>query len=256
MDPRPSKRPRRSPSPAPSTTSSISKEPPSAPTTLPTRSISSRRTRQPPKTATSKTTTSKTTTSPSKSLHNFFQPASEGQRWSSKKFQVHTESAGSTSTGSGSKPGLKQKADLELDADVIDDDYDSYDEIFSQIQPIQQKQQKQPQTGKYTTKTASKQTRSKPKRFLLSDKSGSSTPTPTPTGTAIDTRPWAQRFAPIDLSELAVHKRKVSDVQCWLDDVFQGRRREVCTAQLAAQQHSMALMKVEITRPSRTSRMW
>lgn len=139
---------------------------------------------------------------------------------------MHTESAGSTSTGSGSKPGLKQKADLELDADVIDDDYDSYDEIFSQIQPIQQKQQKQPQTGKYTTKTASKQTRSKPKRFLLSDKSGSSTPTPTPTGTAIDTRPWAQRFAPIDLSELAVHKRKVSDVQCWLDDVFQGRRRE------------------------------
>jgi cell cycle checkpoint protein len=42
-----------------------------------------------------------------------------------------------------------------------------------------------------------------------------------------DTRPWAQRFGPVGLDELAVHKRKVSDVQKWLDDVFEGRRKEV-----------------------------
>ena len=243
MDLRPSKRPRHSRSPTPSAIQSHSKETISTSKTLPSRSIPSRRTRQQPKTA-----PSKTTTSPSKSLHTFFQPASEGQRWSSKKFQTSAETAGisastGTGTGTGSNPGLKQKqkqkAELELDADEIDDDYDSYDEIFSQIQPIQQKQQHdQPQNGKSTPKTTSKPTRSKPKRFLLSDNSGSSTPTPTPTSTnastntntAIDTRPWAQRFAPIDLTELAVHKRKVSDVQRWLDDVFQGRRREVCTA--------------------------
>ncbi|KAH8820427.1 Rad17 cell cycle checkpoint protein-domain-containing protein [Xylogone sp. PMI_703] len=41
-----------------------------------------------------------------------------------------------------------------------------------------------------------------------------------------DTRPWAERFAPVDLEELAVHKRKVADVRQWLEDVVNGRRRQ------------------------------
>ncbi|ROT39744.1 Rad17-domain-containing protein [Sodiomyces alkalinus F11] len=41
-----------------------------------------------------------------------------------------------------------------------------------------------------------------------------------------DLRPWAERFAPINLEELAVHKKKVADVRRWLEDVMGGRMRQ------------------------------
>ncbi|RDL38478.1 p-loop containing nucleoside triphosphate hydrolase [Venustampulla echinocandica] len=41
-----------------------------------------------------------------------------------------------------------------------------------------------------------------------------------------DLRPWAERFAPVNLDELAVHKKKVSDVRGWLDNVIDGRMRQ------------------------------
>lgn len=42
-----------------------------------------------------------------------------------------------------------------------------------------------------------------------------------------DKRPWIEQFAPVDLSELAVHKRKVGDVRQWLDLAFSGRRQKI-----------------------------
>ena len=42
-----------------------------------------------------------------------------------------------------------------------------------------------------------------------------------------DTRPWAERFAPANLAELAVHKKKVSDVRRWLENVWGGRDGKV-----------------------------
>jgi len=51
-----------------------------------------------------------------------------------------------------------------------------------------------------------------------------STPATIPDGN--DSRPWPERFAPADLDELAVHKRKVQDVRRWLDDVFSNRLRQ------------------------------
>ncbi|KAI6249330.1 Checkpoint protein rad17 [Erysiphe necator] len=36
-------------------------------------------------------------------------------------------------------------------------------------------------------------------------------------------RTWAERFAPVNFQELAVHKRKVADVKKWLEDVFGGK---------------------------------
>ena len=42
-----------------------------------------------------------------------------------------------------------------------------------------------------------------------------------------DTRPWAEKYAPVDLGELVVHKKKVADVRCWLEGVLQGRYRKV-----------------------------
>ncbi|EFX04496.1 cell cycle checkpoint protein [Grosmannia clavigera kw1407] len=39
-------------------------------------------------------------------------------------------------------------------------------------------------------------------------------------------RPWSERFAPVNLDELAVHKKKVADVRRWLEDVLAGRLRQ------------------------------
>lgn len=41
-----------------------------------------------------------------------------------------------------------------------------------------------------------------------------------------DLRPWSERFAPTNLDELAVHKKKVGDVRRWLEDVMHGRLRQ------------------------------
>ena len=43
----------------------------------------------------------------------------------------------------------------------------------------------------------------------------------------VDSRPWAERFAPVGLEELVVHKKKVSDVRNWLERAFLGRERKV-----------------------------
>jgi cell cycle checkpoint protein len=49
-----------------------------------------------------------------------------------------------------------------------------------------------------------------------------------------DKRPWTEQFAPKDLSELAVHKRKVADVRQWFDKAFTGRRQKVLVLKGAA----------------------
>ncbi|KAL3427531.1 Rad17 cell cycle checkpoint protein [Phlyctema vagabunda] len=43
---------------------------------------------------------------------------------------------------------------------------------------------------------------------------------------AEDLRPWAEKFAPTNLDELAVHKKKVADVRVWLEAVMGGRMRQ------------------------------
>ena len=43
----------------------------------------------------------------------------------------------------------------------------------------------------------------------------------------LDTRPWAEKYAPANLEELAVHKKKVSDVRRWLENVWEGRDSKV-----------------------------
>lgn len=161
----------------------------------------------------------------SQSLHGFFQPATEGQRWSSQKFET--------------KRSLPTVTENTLDADVIEDDYDSYDEIFTQrlagakAGPVDTKATSGPSR---TRRPASRQTTtSRPKiqhskRFLMPAESDDNTSRHSSSRNGPeepDRRPWAQRFAPSNLDEIAVHKRKVSDVQKWLEDAFAGRRREV-----------------------------
>ncbi|KAK4197051.1 Rad17 cell cycle checkpoint protein-domain-containing protein [Triangularia verruculosa] len=41
-----------------------------------------------------------------------------------------------------------------------------------------------------------------------------------------DPRPWSEKYGPVNLEELAVHKKKVSDVRKWIEDVYGGRLRQ------------------------------
>lgn len=43
----------------------------------------------------------------------------------------------------------------------------------------------------------------------------------------IDLRPWAERYGPITLEEVMVHKKKVADVRTWLEDCIQNRGHKV-----------------------------
>ncbi|KAJ5159231.1 uncharacterized protein N7500_008882 [Penicillium coprophilum] len=157
--------------------------------------------------------------SKSKSLHSFFQPATEGQRWAPK----------------AEKQPLPQVRET-VDVDLIEDDYDSYDEIFTQhlaneravlgTAAVGSSQTRQPAPK---PKAPVKPPRKTTKRFLLSTDSANTAlkkPVAAQSVSEPDRRPWAQRFAPANLSELAVHKKKVLDVQHWLEDAFAGRRSE------------------------------
>lgn len=39
----------------------------------------------------------------------------------------------------------------------------------------------------------------------------------------VDRRPWSQRFGPVGIEELAVHKKKVSGVRMWIESALSGR---------------------------------
>lgn len=45
-----------------------------------------------------------------------------------------------------------------------------------------------------------------------------------------DLRPWAEKYGPLNLEELMVHKKKVSDVRKWLEDVLRGHERKVTSS--------------------------
>ncbi|KAL2797503.1 Rad17 cell cycle checkpoint protein-domain-containing protein [Aspergillus keveii] len=111
--------------------------------------------------------------------------------------------------------------------DLIEDDYDSYDELFTQHFTNDDlsllDEAGATSIAKYTQSQQIKKPVSATKRFLLPSKSS-----PHPDSSALpkpnkEDLPWAQRYAPLDLEELAVHKRKVRDVEQWLDDALARR---------------------------------
>lgn len=244
MDGRPSKRQRRSTNPEEDPHKKLKARSPSLdPSTTTTVALSSRRKTQNPRTRTTQTKptrapsssvsprkpSSSPQTTKSKSLHTFFQPATDAQRWSAQKFEA--------------KRPLATTPETTLDADIIEDDYDSYDEIFTQhlavggmkteIQidsPVASHgpgKARRPAPKKTAAVTRSKSHISK--RFVMPPEpnNGDHRQSPAPVSVEVDGRPWAQRYGPANLDEIAVHKRKVADVRRWLEDVFAGRRKEV-----------------------------
>ncbi|KAF2118494.1 Rad17 cell cycle checkpoint protein-domain-containing protein [Lophiotrema nucula] len=65
-------------------------------------------------------------------------------------------------------------------------------------------------------------------RFLRATNGSRNTPPPSQSARSesIDNRPWNEKYGPVALDELAVHKKKVSDVRTWLSDVFSGGARK------------------------------
>ncbi|RAQ99010.1 cell cycle checkpoint protein rad17 [Stemphylium lycopersici] len=66
-------------------------------------------------------------------------------------------------------------------------------------------------------------------KFLRTASGARSTPPPSSQPARQDTedrRPWTEKYGPVSLDELAVHKRKVADVRTWLTDVLGGKTRK------------------------------
>jgi len=65
-------------------------------------------------------------------------------------------------------------------------------------------------------------------KFLRTASGSRSTPPPSQPARAeaADRRPWTDKYGPVSLDELAVHKKKVADVRAWLTDVFGGTSRK------------------------------
>ncbi|KAI1425326.1 cell cycle checkpoint protein RAD17 [Xylaria sp. FL1777] len=94
--------------------------------------------------------------------------------------------------------------------------------------------------GEHRATTTSHVSLASRKRFKDSSVSNSITSTPTASsqkfirphfpsrdpGVDDEQRPWSERFGPTNLKELAVHKRKVTDVRKWLEEVMGGRMRQ------------------------------
>jgi cell cycle checkpoint protein len=156
----------------------------------------------------------------SRSLHAFFGRASEEQRWNRR---VDIPTAGVDDVENG---------------DAIEDD-DSLDEAFSQLADGQDDVKFQLDRRKdplIVTSNASQTGRSS---LLASSHKFVKPPLPSISKNGLNVelddnsskrlyRPWADRYGPANLEELAVHKKKVADVHKWLGEVLNGRDPRVC----------------------------
>jgi len=104
------------------------------------------------------------------------------------------------------------------DHDVISDD--NVDESGAQATSLVGLAEKKRGTG-INALTDHAESYSSSQRFVKKPK-----PPPLITRNEDDMRPWADRFGPVNLEELAVHKRKVGDVRAWLENVMAGRMRQ------------------------------
>lgn len=154
------------------------------------------------------------------SLHNFFQPATDEQRWSFSKSDLGTRQASSFAE--------------QLEDDLIEDDWFDADALLESAvyssrtlltnDPKGQKTQKD-RLGNGAGRTVIPiQSKGIPrpvsKRFIL-DADDESVRAPEETGQ----KPWSEQYPPALMDQLAVHKKKVADVRDWLHAALSGGSR-------------------------------
>lgn len=151
----------------------------------------------------------------SKTLHTFFGRASEDQRWSRKVDSV------------------VEKEDDGEDGDAIEDE-DSLDEAFLELADNSEDPKLVLDRRKQGTTLIENGTSAA--RGVLSATTHKFVKPPIPTLKILQGQilkeelhaPWADRYGPVNLEELAVHRKKVADVQKWISEVLTGRDPRVC----------------------------
>ena len=135
--------------------------------------------------------------------------------------QVQRQQAEGSSNGSSARPMATSQSSKETKPD--DDDLISDDDLMDSKTPpasmIGQAARKRAR-GSDTLKNGDQCLPGTSQKFVM--KSSSSWGNKAEN----DMRPWAERFAPVDLNELAVHKKKVADVRTWLENVMSGKMRQ------------------------------
>lgn len=148
--------------------------------------------------------------SKNKSLHTFFSKVTDEERWRQRS----------------ATPDLENQR--ELLEDIIDDD--SMDEALVKLshrQELDKFEKKASLTVKPSPTTS--QTTNPPtssQRFRVPALPKSTTSAQTVAQKSEDVRPWAELYAPSILDELAVHKKKVQDVQGWLLNAVAGKIKQ------------------------------
>lgn len=185
-----------------------------------------------------------------RSLHNFFQPATDEQRWSFSKSDT-----GSRQGQQGSSFAEEIEDDL-IEDDWLEDDWIEDDVLGDTSRPqkltIRDPVKKEGATVSTVSKAAS---RASSKRFILDDDAPVKRTERATPAEETDRRPWSEKYAPHLIDQLAVHKKKVADVRDWLSAALSGRSRHVSfdTCLLIGDGLTMMIENTCITRPSR---MW
>lgn len=141
-----------------------------------------------------------------KSIFSFFNPTTQRHQASSQD---------STSPPTSANPDPR-----ELD---IEDDISADDATLSQPSQIAQTLRKR-KLIKDDTADINRDGPPAPSQKFRKVSAGTRVPSSS-TPHQVDTRPWTERFAPVDLSELAVHKRKVTDVRNLVESALSDRPR-------------------------------
>lgn len=113
--------------------------------------------------------------------------------------------------------------DVQQEADLIDDLISDDDDVGeSRAQAISMVGQAAKRgVGKNVFTNSGTNTPSASQRFVRPSQVSSVEPV-----VEEDMRPWAERFGPSNLEELGVHKKKVTDVRTWLENVIGGQMRQ------------------------------
>lgn len=110
---------------------------------------------------------------------------------------------------------------LDIAADPLSDDEEISVHRASETSLVRKKAQKRSGDAFESDPTSTNGSAAVGQRFLRPSRNNSDS-----TIEVGDQRPWSERFGPVNLDELVVHKRKVADVRRWLQDVLSGRMRQ------------------------------
>lgn len=124
-------------------------------------------------------------------------------------------------------PELEDHEDLTVDDSSVEDVNDS--RVLTTTTALDRRKKHKAQAHGETAATKKQNLRDGSQKFKIPEYATSTATDPRISSVvesrskAIDLRPWAEKYGPNNLEELMVHKRKVSDVRNWLENVLRGQ---------------------------------